>query len=116
MAWRLPIMIVTISGVVFILLTAAFGITVNKNTGEVGYTFGVGDDWTTPMINKSIEDKDNVNPMKQFPDWIFFAMILGYFVSIGILCWAWFEYMKYREKIRMELILADKKIKEVKNV
>lgn len=108
MAWRLPIMIVTVSSFVFICLTAAFGITVNKNTEEVNFGMDPGDDWMHPMTGKSFEDKDNINPMRQFPDWIFFAMILGYFIAVGILCYGWWGYMKYREKLRMELLLANK--------
>lgn len=102
-------MIVTISGVVFILLTAMFGVTVNKNTGEVSYDMSPGDDWSKPQLLKRNEDDNNVNPMRQFPDWIYFAMIIGYFFAVGILCHGWFDYMKYREKIRMELLLARKK-------
>lgn len=102
-------MIATVSGIVFILITAMFGVTVNRYSGDVTFTMSPGDDWSKPQLNKPIEDENNINPMRQYPDWIYLSMILGYFITIGILCHGWFQYMQYREKIRMEILLRRKK-------
>jgi hypothetical protein len=89
-------MMVAISGMVFILLTALFGVTVNTMTGQVDFSFEPGSDWSNPMVDKPSETTFKVNPAKQYPDWIFLSMILGYFISVGLLCQGWFSYQKWR--------------------
>ena len=85
--WRMPVMIVSLSSLFFVLLTAMFGITINRNTGALGYNMegiqylGI-DPW--------------VNPMGQFPEWCYFAMIIGYYIAIGMFIWIWFDYCKWK--------------------
>jgi 4-amino-4-deoxy-L-arabinose transferase-like glycosyltransferase len=104
--WRLPIMLISISGVVFILLTALFGITVDTRSGTVDWSLEPGSDWSNPVIGKSNEDRGHVNPMTQYPWFCFLAMILGYFISLGMFIYIWFGYMKWRvttsERLRGE--------------
>lgn len=104
--WRLPIMLIAVSGMVFILLTAMFGVTYNRNTGLPTFSLSPGSDWGNPVVGKPGEDNQNFNPMRQFPDFCFVVMILGYFICIGIFTWSWFQYQRWRvttsEKLRGE--------------
>lgn len=97
--YRFPLILIAVSGLIFILLTGLFGITYNRITGEVTFIMSPGDDWSHTMVGKSGEDDLNVNPMRQFPDWCFLAMILGYFVCIGFFIYGWFEYCKFRYEL-----------------
>lgn len=94
--WKLPIILIASSGFVFILITAMFGITIDTRTGEVDWIMEPGSDWMNPVIDKSIEDDRHVNPMTQYPWFCFLAMILGYFMDIGIFIYFWFAYMERR--------------------
>ena len=89
-------MLVAVSGMVFILLTALFGVTVNTMTGQVDFSFEPVSDWSNPMVNKPSETTFKVNPAKQYPDWIFMAMIVGYFISVGIFTVGWLDYCKWK--------------------
>lgn len=104
--WRLPIMLISVSGMIFILLTALFGVTVDTRSGTVDWSLEPGSDWSNPVVGKSNEDQGHVNPMTQYPWFCFLAMILGYFIAIGIFIYFWFEYMKFRfttsERLRGE--------------
>ena len=94
--WRLPVMILTVSGMVFILLTAMFGVTVDTRTGDVRFDLQPGSDWSNPLVDKPMEDEGHGNPMDQYPWFCWLAMILGYFICAGMFCYFWFEYMKWR--------------------
>jgi len=102
--WRLPLMVLAVSGMVFILLTAMFGITIDTRTGQLNWSMEIGDDWVNPVVGKSNEDANHVNPMTQFPWFCFLAMILGYFIAVGMFIFIWFEYIKWRwiNVLRME--------------
>jgi hypothetical protein len=105
-------MLIAVSGMVFILLTAMFGVTYNMMTGMPTFHLAPGDDWGNPTVGKPGENNQNVNPMRQYPDWIFLSMILGYFISIGMFTYFWFQYQRWRvttsERIRGDI---DKKNK-----
>jgi hypothetical protein len=94
--WRLPVMLLTVSGVIFILLTAMFGVGVNKFTGAIEYHMSPGDDWAQPMINKEWEDDNIANAMQQFPGWLFWVMILGYYLAFAFMIYCYFQYLKWR--------------------
>jgi 4-amino-4-deoxy-L-arabinose transferase-like glycosyltransferase len=106
--WRLPLMVLAVSGMVFILLTAMFGVTVDTRSGQLNWSLEVGDDWKNPVVGKSNEDANHVNPMTQFPWFCFLAMILGYFLAVGLFIIGWFDYLKWKT------ILVEKHTKEVK--
>jgi hypothetical protein len=113
--WRLPIMLLTVSGVVFILITALFGVSININTKEIVMHLSPGDDWSQPMINKDWEDYNHANPMQQFPWWLYFVMVMGYFSCFCFFTYAWFRYMRWRWKMVPEFIAYHKqKIKKIK--
>lgn len=113
---RYPIMFLTISGVVFILITAMFGISVDTRTGEPTYHLTPGSDWKNPFFDQNgdiamYSEREESNPMRQFPDWIYLALILGYYTSICFLIWLWFDYCKWKwEHIPVELKKREKKI------
>jgi len=93
--WRIPIMILMVSSVFFVLLTAMFGVTIDTRTHEVAYNF---DGWN----NKPIEDGVH-NPMNQFPDFTYVVMIIGYYMGAVCLIYLWFDYCKWKwEKIPIE--------------
>jgi len=105
-------MIVTVSGMVFILLTASFGVTIDFRDGSTRFDLEPGSDWSNPTINKPSEDYFNVNPMRQFPDWIYLSMVIGYFISVGILCHSWFRYCQWKwEHIPVIERFDEKKVK-----
>ena len=85
--WRMPVMIVCVSSVFFVLLTAMFGVSFNRNTGELIFNMeGVQD----------VPDDPWANPMNQFPDFCYFAMIIGYYVCVGFMIIGWFDYCKWK--------------------
>lgn len=95
--WKLPCMVMAVSGFVFILLTAMFGVTYNTMTGEASFHLAPGDDWSNPVVGKPGENtRTAVNPMSQYPWFCFLAMILGYFICIGMFTIAWLRYCKWR--------------------
>ena len=93
--WRIPVMIVSVSSVFFVLLTALFGIEINRNTGEMIYNFeGIRNIPLDPWLN----------PMMQFPEWCYFAMIIGYYIAVVMLIVLWFDYCKWKwENIPIEI-------------
>lgn len=98
---RYPIMFLTLSGVVFILITAMFGISVDTRTGEVTYYLSPGSDWKNPFFDQNgdiamYSERGESNPMRQFPDWIYFIMVIGYYISICFLIHIWFDYCKWK--------------------
>jgi len=116
--WRIPVMILTMSGVIFILITAMFGVSIDRSTGGVEYYLGPGDDWNSPFVDNDgdiamySDDRGDNNPMRQYPDWIYFMMVIGYFTAIIFFTHFWFEYMKWRWKhVPEEIRFVDKRIK-----
>jgi hypothetical protein len=107
--WRLPLMVLAVSGMVFILLTAMFGITIDTRTGQLNWSMEIGDDWVNPVVGKSNEDANHVNPMTQFPWFCFLAMILGYFLAVGLFIIGWFDYCKFKYKLFIQYGLKEEK-------
>jgi len=101
-------MVLAVSGMVFILLTAMFGVTIDTRSGTVDFSLSPGDDWINPMIGKTGEDAYHVNPMEQYPWFCWIAMIFGYFIAVGLFIIGWFDYMKWKT------ILVERHEKEVK--
>ena len=83
--WRLPIMVLTLSSLIFILLTAAFGVTINSSTRKLDFHMGIQD--TDPF---------ETDPMQQYPDWIYACMVFGYYSCVGIFIYCWYDYNKWK--------------------
>jgi len=103
MEWRIPMMIVLVSSIFFVLFTAMFGVSINRETGGVEYHLNPGDDWINPIVDNNgdiamYSERGGNNPMRQYPDWIFFAMVIGYYIAIGMFTYMWFDYCKWKWK------------------
>jgi len=96
--WKLPVMLLTVSGIIFIMITAMFGVGINRSTGNVEYHMSPGDDWSQPMINKDWEDNHTANAMQQFPGWLYWCMVMGYYFVFGAFIYKWMDYIKWRWK------------------
>jgi hypothetical protein len=81
---RIPAMILGVSGLVFTLLTTMFGVGINWNTHTVEFFWA---------IDKS---PDLIDPMQQFPDYVWAVMFIGYYVAVAFMIYMWFEYCKFR--------------------
>jgi hypothetical protein len=121
--WRLPAMVISVSGMVFILLTSMFGITIDTRSGTVNWDMEPGSDWNAPIpalnpvVGKSSEDEYHVNPMTQYPWFCFLAMILGYFICVGFFIIGWFHYLQWRwVHVPEEIRFVEKKKRRKINV
>ena len=103
--WKLPLMVLAVSVMVFILLTSMFGVTVDTRTGAVNFQVEPGSDWSTPsplppeinpVVGKSGDTRFRANPMGQYPWFCFLAMILGYFIAVGLFIIGWLDYCKWK--------------------
>lgn len=81
---RIPAMILGVSGLVYTLLTAMFGVGINWNTRTVEFFY---------LMDPSI---DIINPMQQFPMYTWAVMFIGYYLAVALLIYMWFEYCKFR--------------------
>jgi hypothetical protein len=81
---RIPAMILGISGLVYTLLTTMMGVGINWNTRTVEFFY---------LIDPS---PDMINPMQQFPTYIWIVMFASYYVAISLMIYFWFEYCKWR--------------------
>lgn len=94
---RYPIMLLTISSVIFILLTAMFGVSIDTRDGTVEYHLTPGHYWSQPFTHKEWENERGIaNAMYQYPGWIYFVMIIGYYMTIALLFYFWLEYCKWK--------------------
>lgn len=118
--WRLPVQICLVSSVIFVLFTAMFGISINTQTGMPEYYLAPGDDWENPIVDNDgdlamYSERGGNNPMRQFPDWIYLAMVIGYYVTVGFFIWGYFEYCKWKwDRIPLVLRYEKREPKEVK--
>lgn len=58
-----------------------------------------GDDWSSPMVGKDWEgdyEDEKANAMYQFPGWIYFAMVMGYYFAFGAFIYMWLNYCKWK--------------------
>jgi len=95
--WRLPIMVITMSSMVFILITAMFGVTINSQTGELTLEM----DWSewideeTGLYDPWVYDPYSV--WVQNNRLLVFVVTMGmYYVCIGFFIYCWFGYNKWK--------------------
>jgi hypothetical protein len=78
--WRVPFTILTFSSLIFTGVTFAFGFTISRTDGSI-------------QINSN--DTWSYDPMEivwgQY--WRYWSL-LGFYLSLGIFSYAWFEFMK----------------------
>ena len=100
--WRIPIVILISSSIIFVCLTMTFGVKINRNTGEAVMTM---------EMNDSDMDSWSYDPMViVWGEFWRYWCILGYFGSLGIFSLFWFEYMKWKWKqIPIEYRYIEKK-------
>ena len=117
--WRLPLMVITMSSFIFILITAAFGVTINMKTGEVAMDM----DWT-PYIDKDTGAYDPwvYDPtavwMSQNRTLIYITMFGMYMFCIAVFTYCWFEYNKWKWKnipVEERKVIKYIKVKEPDN-
>jgi len=94
---RYPVMIITVSGVIFVLITAGFGITIDTRDGSAifDYDFGqyfdeegaIRDPWTHRPMDQFIQENGTI---------IFLLMYMGYCIMLCFLIYFWFEYCKWK--------------------
>lgn len=94
---RLPIMMLTVSSFVFIILTLGFGASINTQTGQPVWEI----DWDQYFDDETgLYDPWVVSPMDQFmgknKELVFATMYLGYCGILSVICIGWFQYMKWR--------------------
>lgn len=102
--WRFPLMLVTTSSVIFVLLVSAFGVTIHSQTGEVTMYM----DWSQYYDEKTgLYDPWVYNPMtvwiqdNRLP--VFISFIAGFYFVMTAVIYCWFDYMKWKwEKIPVE--------------
>lgn len=88
--WRLPVMIILVSSIVFVLITSMFGVRIDIRTGETLYRME-----PNGMMGKEV-DPWLPNPMEQYPEWIFIPMVLGYYACVGGFVCMWFDYCRWK--------------------
>jgi len=81
---RIPAMILAVSGLIFNVIAFSFGIGYNRLTMQPEFFY---------LMDPS---PDIINPMQQFPEYCWIVMIIGYYITVGILIWSWFEYCKWK--------------------
>ena len=97
--WRLPLMIITMSSFIFILITTMFGVTINGLTGELTMEM----DWSQYID----EDTGAYDPWvyDPFAVWmqnnrlpVFLWFITCFYACIAIFTYYWFQYNKWKWK------------------
>jgi len=92
---RAPMMFAATSAIFFILIVGMFGVSYDTRSGEMLFHMDPGDDWSG-NFNPEAEGWREQDPMRQFPDWIYYVMVLGFFVTIAFISYGWFEYQKWK--------------------
>lgn len=97
--WRLPIMIITMSGFIFIVIITGFGLQIDGRTGEpvilidwsqyIDEDTGYYDPWIYDPYNAWISQNRTL-----FISW--FSVL--YFATICLFCHEWFRYMRWKCK------------------
>lgn len=97
---RIPVMLLTISSLVFTLITAMFGVGINRFTGAV--EFMELSNWNVAYIN----------PMDQYPPYIWIVLVIGYYIAMVFLVYLWFDYCRWKWlHIPVEFRIEKKKIR-----
>jgi hypothetical protein len=109
---RYPLMLITISSVFFVLITAGFGVAIDTRDGGTIFSFD-----TDQYFNEddgALQDPWMNRPMEQFINknatMVFLIMYMGYCFMLCFLVYIWFEYCKWK----WEHIPIEKKYMEVK--
>lgn len=103
---RIPVMLLTISSLIFTLITAMFGIGYNRNTMQLEF-FDLSH-WD-PITSNII------NPMQQYPWFCWIAFYVGYYFLLMAIVYLWFDYCRWKWlNIPIEFRIEHKKIKEKK--
>ena len=95
--WRFPLMVLTMSSFIFILITAAFGVRFNSLTGQPEFEM----DWSK-YIDPDTKAYDPwvYDPMAQYIQnnrYMIFVTFLGmYYGGICIFTIYWFKYQKWK--------------------
>ena len=94
---RLPIMMLTVSSFVFIIITLGFGASIDMQTGQPIWEI----DWDQYFDDETGNyDPWVVSPMDQFmgnnKELVFAMMYFGYCGILSVICIGWFQYMKWR--------------------
>ena len=93
--WRVPLTLLMFSSLVFTGVTLMFGVSVNRYTGETEYDMMMAlkdDDYKDPWV---------YDPMAiVWGDYWRYWCIAGYYSSLAIFSFAWFEYMKWEKENR----------------
>ena len=98
--WRLPIMLLMVSSMVFILITAGFGVQINTMTGELMYEM----DWSKYIDEETgAYDPWVYDPfavwMQGNGKWVvFFSFIGGFYTALIGFFYFWFKYMRWKWK------------------
>lgn len=98
--WRLPIMLLICSSMIFILITAGFGVRINSLTGEPVYEM----DWSKYIDEETgVYDPWVYDPfavwMQGGGKWVvFFSFIAGFYTALICFFYFWFKYMKWKWK------------------
>lgn len=119
---RIPIMLITVSSFIFILITLGFGASIDTHTGQPVWEI----DWNQYFDEETgLYDPWVVSPMDRFlinNSAKVFAMIwFGYCGMICILILAWFQYMKWKwehipieEKVVSKIVYKDVEFERIK--
>ncbi|GAI07487.1 unnamed protein product [marine sediment metagenome] len=109
---RYPIMLITCSSFVFIIITLGFGASIDTHTGQPVWEI----DWNQYFDEETgLYDPWVVSPMDQFMinnrPTIFAMLWFGYCGMICVLVLGWFQYMKWRwEHIPVEKQIILKRV------
>ena len=90
-------MVITMSSVIFILVTAGFGVRIHRNSGILTTEY----DWSQYIDNKTgAFDPSAYDPMDQWMsknNWMIFVSFVGfYYASIIGFTYYWFQYNKWK--------------------
>jgi len=89
-AWRVPLTIIMFSSMIFVAVTFLFGVEIDRNSGDLVIT--------NELDPNSSIDQWTYDPMTAVWGslWRYWCMA-GYFASISVFTWCWFDYMKKGE-------------------
>lgn len=91
--WKVPLAILIMSSLIFVAITMAFGVRINRITGETEIEIAL------QQQEQEYKDPWIYDPMSIVwsSHWRYYC-IAGYFVSLGLFSIAWFEFMKWEKE------------------
>ena len=114
--WRFPIMLITISGFIFILIITGTNMQVDSRTGELVISM----DWSQYIEDDTgLYDPWVYDPFQAWTSQnrllVICWMMTLYFATIAIFVCYWFKYMKWKwENVPVKEKYIEKKYKEYK--